>query len=419
VSDILIVYLRNHRVGRLWLGKGRRFAFQYDESWLANEHAVPLSIAMPLRAEPYDDDVARPFFANLLPEAELRKVIARRLGLSEANDFGLLEAIGGECAGAVSLLPEGVELSEDGEYQPLSDEELNALVRDLPKRPMLAGEAGIRLSLAGVQSKLPVYYDNKSQRVCLPSGNFPSLHILKPPIAHFAGTVENEAFCMQLAERMGLPVPAATILHMEVPLYLVDRYDRKENPDGKIQRLHQEDFCQALGIPPEMKYEKEGGPSLQACFQLLREASIQPVADAKAMLNWVIFNFLIGNADAHGKNVSLLLGDQGPQLAPFYDLMCTIVYPNLTDRLAMRIGGEDRPKWVIARKWEQFAKDIGIGYKMVRQSLVEMSERIVSESKKLKEGFTMQHGECEIIDSIITIIEQRARKVLTSLNAAK
>ena len=139
MSDALTVYLRELRVGRLWLGEGRRFAFQYDEAWLAASHAVPLSIALPLRPEAYEDDAAKPFFSNLLPEAELRKVIARRLGLSEGNDFALLAAIGGECAGAVSLMPEGVVLVQEEDYQPLSDEELNAMVRDLPVHPMLAG----------------------------------------------------------------------------------------------------------------------------------------------------------------------------------------------------------------------------------------------------------------------------------------
>lgn len=419
MSDTLIVCLRNQRLGRLWLGERRRFAFQYDEAWLANQHAIPISIALPLRADVYDDDTARPFFSNLLPEAELRKLIARRLGFSEGNDFALLEAIGGECAGAVSLLPEGAELSEEGEYRPLSNAEFNALLPELPKRPLLAGEAGIRLSLAGVQNKLPVYYDEVTENICLPMGNAPSLHILKPAIAHIANSVENEAFCMQLAERIGLPVPNATLLHKAVPIYLVDRYDRETGADGKTLRLHQEDFCQALGIAPDMKYENEGGPSMQACFQLVRQVSIQPVADAKALLSWVIFNYLIGNADAHGKNVSLLLSEQGPKLAPFYDLMCTAVYPDLIDRLAMRIGGEDRPDWIIERRWVQFARDIDVGYKMVQQALLNMSKKISTEAHALKEEFTMHHGECELIDQIITVIEQRARKVAITLAAAK
>lgn len=411
MSDVLTVYLREQRIGRLWLGEGRRFSFQYDEAWLAAPHAVPLSIALPLRPEIYEDDAARPFFTNLLPEAELRKVIARRLGISEGNDFALLEAIGGECAGAVSLMPEGVALVTGEDYQPLSDEELNALVRDLPTRPMLAGEAGIRLSLAGVQDKLPVYYDEDEGTVYLPKGGAPSLHILKPPIARYAHTVENEVFCMQLADRMGLPVPPATMLTMDSSIYLVMRYDRALSDERKVIRLHQEDFCQALGIPPDMKYEKEGGPTLKACFELVRHVSMSPIADVKSLLRWVVFNYLIGNADAHGKNISLLFEEHGPELAPFYDLMSTAVYEGLTPRLAMKIGGEDRPDWIIARRWEQFAKDVGIKYRFVQQTLLEMSEQIIEEAQALKKDFVTQYGLCEVIDKIIDVIEQRAGKV--------
>ena len=417
MSDALTVYLGTEKVGRLWLGEGRRFSFQYDKNWLAGDHAVPLSIALPLRPEVYPDDTARPFFANLLPESELRKVIARRLGLSEGNDFALLEAIGGECAGAVTLLPEGTQLSNAGEYRQLSDDELNALIRELPKRPMLAGDAGIRLSLAGVQNKLPVFYDEAKDMVCLPIGNAASAQILKPNILYYFHTVENETFCMQLAGRMGLPVPEATILHKEQNLYLVRRYDRIVNASGVVQRLHQEDFCQALGLAPDMKYEKEGGPSLKACFDLLRNISITPVVDIKALLAWVVFNYLIGNADAHAKNISLLYSDLGPGLAPFYDLMSTTVYPDLTEKMAMRIGGEDRPQWIMIRHWEQFASDVGVGFKIVRQLLQEMSEKIRVESAILKKDFIEQHGESEVINKIITGIEQRAQKTLSRLES--
>jgi serine/threonine-protein kinase HipA len=419
MSATLIVYLRNQQVGSLWLGDGRRFAFRYDEGWLANEHAVPLSIALPLRPEVFEGDTARPFFSNLLPEAELRKVIARRLGLSEGNDFGLLEEIGGECAGAVSLMPEGTALSKSGEYHPLNDKELNELVRGLPKHPMLAGEAGIRLSLAGVQNKLPVYYDEDEDIVYLPKGNVASLQILKPPIAHVAHTVENEIFCMQLADRMGLSVPPVTLLAKEQPLYLVLRYDRDVSADREITRLHQEDFCQALSITPDMKYEKEGGPSLHACFELIRRVSVTPIADIKSMLSWVVFNYLIGNADAHGKNISLLFEEHGPKLAPFYDLMCTAVYEGLTQKLAMKIGGEDRPEWITTRRWEQFSKDVGVKYNIVRQTLEVMSKKIGGEANTLKGDFVYQYGACEIIDKIITVIEQRSDKVARTLAAAE
>lgn len=415
MSSDLNVYLRSDKIGHLWLDEGRRFVFQYDRHWLDSGAAIPLSLALPLRAEPYPDDRARPFFANLLPESDLRKLIARRLGLSEQNDFALLEAVGGECAGAVSLLPEDTPLTGEGSYRPLDDDQLNALIADLPRRPLLAGERGIRLSLAGVQNKLPVYFDG--EHINVPMGAAPSSHILKPPIAHYAHTVENEAFCMQLASRMGLPVPDVTVLHKATPLYLIARYDRERDEQGNIVRLHQEDFCQALGVAPDMKYEKEGGPSLKACFELVRDRSIQPVSDMRELLRWVVFNYLIGNADAHAKNISLMLTAAGPKLAPFYDLMCTAVYGDLTDKLAMKIGGEDRPDWIVERRWQQFAQDIGIGFKLVRQTLSDMSRSLETKAAAPADAFQQQHGRCEIIDRILAVINQRCHTALAALAA--
>lgn len=416
MSDSLDVYLGTDKVGRLWLDVGRRFVFQYDADWLASEAAVPLSLALPLRADAFGDDRARSFFANLLPESDLRRMIARKLGLSEQNDFALLEAVGGECAGAVSLLPDDKPPVGEGRYRALDDDELNALIADLPKRPMLAGEAGIRLSLAGAQNKLPVLFDGS--RVSLPLGSAPSSHILKPPIAQYPDSVENEHFCMQLARRVGLAVPATMLLDKAQRLYLVERYDRLPRSDGGLQRLHQEDFCQALGVPPDQKYEKEGGPGLAQCFTLLRDTSIQPVADLRALLQWVIYNYLVGNADAHGKNISLLLTDQGPRLAPFYDLMSTAVYPDLAERLAMGIGGEDRPGWIIERRWRRFAVDIGIGFKLVRQTLLHMAEQVDSEATQLAQQFHAEHGDCEVVDAIVGVISKRKAKITHALAAA-
>lgn len=411
MSESLSVYLGDELVGRLWLGEGRRYLFQYDEAWLSNENRRPLSISLPLQAGVFEGDAARLFFTNLLPESELRKLIARQLGVSDGNDFSLLEALGGECAGAVTLLPEGVPIGGAGEYLPLNDDELNRLVQEMPMRPMLAGEAGMRLSLAGVQNKLPVFYDEKSGVVHLPKGRMPSLQIMKPPIQHFSHTVENETFCMMLARRMGLPVPNVIILRKAFPLYLVDRYDRVMEAGRSVVRLHQEDFCQALGIAPDMKYENEGGPSLQTCFQLLREYSAKPIADVKALLNWVVFNYLIGNADAHAKNISLLFTERGPELAPFYDLLSTAVYPQLNKNMAMKIGGEYRPEWVMIRHWERFAGEIGVGAKVVLRMIEQIAKRIVSESEEVRLEFEKKYGACDIIDRIMTVIAKRSKAI--------
>ncbi len=406
----LDVYLYGRRVGQLQLDSSRRFVFQYDESWLASGNALPLSLALPPRREPYSDDEARPFFANLLPEADIRRAIARRLGISEKNDFALLEAIGGECAGAVTVLPAGTELPINGEYRSLTDEALIELVESLPDRPFLAGEEGVRLSLAGAQNKLPVYLDGG--RIFLPSGGYPSSHILKPNIPGHEDTVINEAFCMRLATTMGLSVPKVEIRFIDhLQVYIIERYDRKISDSGNPVRIHQEDFCQALGVSPDAKYEKEGGPGLAQCFELIRHYSIQPAADVKKLLAWVVFNYLIGNADAHAKNISLLLPEEGPRLAPFYDLMCTAVYPALTDRMAMSVGGKDDPKWVIARYWERFADDIGVKPRLVRKTVLDMADLINEVAKEVKGEIEKRYSTFEILQQICNVIEYRSRKL--------
>jgi len=416
VSQVLDVYLSTERVGKLSLDDDRRFVFKYHPDWVAGHDSQPLSLSLPVRAEPYHDEFAKPFFANLLPEAEIRYLIAKNLGLSEKNDFALLEAIGGECAGAVSLFPEGTILPTHKDYKKLNDEALNQLISDLPSQPMMAGEQDIRLSLAGAQHKLPVFYDGNE--ISIPRGVAASSHILKPPMVHYPNTVENEYFSMQLAERIGLNVPETQILHKAVPLYLITRYDRIRNKQGDLIRLPQEDFCQAMAISPNNKYEKEGGPSLKACFELVRNHSIQPAKDLNELLNWVIFNVLIGNADAHGKNVSLMLTPEGPLLAPFYDLMSTAIYPNLAQKMAMKIGGEDRPDWIIARRWEQFAEDIGIKFKLVRERCVDMANTLSTISVKLASE-CQQQSENESIKKIVALIEQRKSKINTIFNTNK
>jgi serine/threonine-protein kinase HipA len=411
----LCVYLHNALVGRLWLDERGRYKYQYDPRWLAGHNVIPLSLSLPLQEPAFEDDSARPFFANLLPEGELRRAVARKLGISEQNDFALLEAIGGECAGAVSVLPEGTNLSAQGEYRPLAEPELHELLATLPNRPLLVGEEGLRLSLAGAQYKLPVYVDNDQIHLAL--GAYPSSHILKPPIRDLEGSVANEAFCMNLAQVMGLPVPVVDVHQGLYVFFLVERYDRKRGSDGRITRLHQEDFCQALRIPPDLKYEAEGGPSLQACFELVRKYSVRPAADVRSLLDWAVFNYLIGNADAHAKNLSLLLLRDGPRLAPFYDLLNTAIYPHLATKLAMRIGGEDRPDWVIARRWVQFSADVGIRWRLLEQQLRSMSKKIVRVSQTLKDQFRDQYGEHAVLARILDVIGQRSRRALLNLEA--
>ncbi len=176
-------------------------------------------------------------------------------------------------------------------------------------------------------------------------------------------------------------------------------------------RLHQEDFCQAQGYLPDQKYESEGGPSLQQCFALLQGKSIRPAADRMALLRWTIFNFLIGNADAHAKNLSMLFTDRGPRLAPFYDLICTQVYPDLTEKQAMRVGGENRPSWMQRKHWERFGESVEIKTSLVLKTLQDMSSSIMPAAQVLSIEFNKTYGTGTIIEKILAVIEKRAKAV--------
>ncbi|RJR26655.1 MAG: type II toxin-antitoxin system HipA family toxin [Desulfobacteraceae bacterium] len=405
----LYIYCRDRLTGTLRLDERQRLVFLYDPEWLKASGSFPLSLSLPFRVEPYADDAARPFFANLLPEGDLRQLIARRLHISEQNIYGLLEKIGGDCAGAISILPHPQGLVETSGYRELDEDALHEVLAELPKRPFLAGEKGIRLSLAGAQNKLPVYVEN--DRIYIGTGNSPSTHILKPPIPGLDGSVENEAFCMALGRRMGLPVADALIRQNRDTILMVTRYDRKRAEDGTILRVHQEDFCQALGILPEQKYEGEGGPSLSRCFELLKEVSIRPAVDQRSLLGWVIFNVLIGNADAHAKNLSLLLAEPGPRLAPFYDIISTQVYPHLAAKMAMKIGGENRSDWLQSRHWERLADSIGLKRPYVLSMARNMASRIVHESESLLRAFEEAGKGWKGLHGIVRLAKKRSEKM--------
>lgn len=413
MSEALNVYWGQRLTGRLWRDEKSSLRFQYDPTWLASKSASPLSLRLPLQKEPFDPDHSRPFFANLLPEADVRARIARGLGVSESNDFQLLEELGGDCAGALTLLPEGASPQTQGEYQLVSPDELDRMIEGMPQRPLLTAQEGLRLSLAGAQEKIPVYF--KDDKIYLPRGSNASSHILKPAMTHFPNTVENEAFCMMLAADSGLPVPKAVIREGRQRTYLIERYDRRLASDGKLIRIHQEDFCQALGVDFSRKYESEGGPGLKDCFAVLDEHSSEPILDKRNLLKAVVFNYLIGNCDAHAKNFSLLLDDGAVRLAPFYDLASTKVYGALSPKFAMRIGGQLRGEWVSKENWLKLADEAEVGSKAVLAICEELGETVPASANKLAEQFLPKYGEEEIVRQVINHIGTMSKSMLQRL----
>jgi serine/threonine-protein kinase HipA len=402
----LDVWLLGDLVGRLDQTAGR-LAFTYDTGWLGRPHPVSLSASLPLQDKSFDDRAARPFFAGLLPEQDRRDQIARAIGVSERNDFALLDALGGDCAGAVSFTHPGekpIEHGTDLDYRVLDDHELAAIIDKLPERPLLAGEEGIRLSLAGAQDKLPVLVVDG--RIALPLHGAPSSHILKPAIRRIADSVHNEGFCLALAKAVGLNAVAAEIRDAQGrPYLLIERYDRIRGPDNRPRREHQEDFCQALGVAPEYKYQNEGGPSVPDCFALLRKATRPAALYVPQLLDALLFNTLVGNNDAHAKNYSLVYGSGGTKLAPLYDVLCTAIYRELTPKMAMKIGGHYKFSDIYPRHWERFAQGAELSAPQVRRRLLELTQLLPQAARKLRDEFATRNQRTPLIDQIVESIE--------------
>jgi serine/threonine-protein kinase HipA len=411
------VWLFDQAVGALSLVAGR-LNFQYLDDWLAQPDAVALSQSLPLGPDAFDDDQCRAFFAGLLPEGNLRRLIAQQCQVSSQNDFALLNAIGGECAGAITFVSHGQPMAaaEQTGVEWLDEPQLMALLDELPRRPMLAGRDGIRLSLAGAQDKLPVVFDG--QRMGLPKGAQPSTHILKPAIASVEDSVLNEGFCLALARAMGLPTAQAQIFDVQGrQVLLVARYDRHVGVDGQPVRIHQEDFCQALGVVPEMKYQNEGGPDLKACFDLLRKATRPSAPQVLRLFDAVVFNALIGNHDAHAKNFSLLYAGQGknaaPTLAPLYDMLCTAVYGHLTPKMAMKLGSKYKFTEVQARHWEQFAQAAGLSKAQTKKRVLQIAQQLPAVARSLQA--TQPFAGRPIIAKMIELMDQRTALTIRRL----
>jgi len=413
MTAALDVYFGETLAGHLTRDDNGLLGFTYARSYLDRRAAQAISVAMPLREEPYPDRIARPYFSGLLPDERARARLASALGISEGNAFGLLEVIGGECAGALSLFPAGTlpPAPANAALRPLTSGELAALIARLRTRPLLAGEDGIRLSLAGAQDKLAVCVTDGT--IALPAGGNPTTHILKPFIEALEGTVENELFCMRLAALLGLAAPAVGHGRAEgVSYILVERYDRRQETDGTITRLHQEDFCQALSVPPELKYEEEGGPGLDASLALIQRATARPAAGRLEFLRRAIFNYLVGNADAHAKNHALLYTGAVPDLAPAYDILCTAAYPNLSKKLAMAIGGRNVPDTIHLKHWLAHTPATRPAQRQFTRMLGEMATAIRMEAASLSTDLEAEGVSAPILQPILKTIEIRSAHVL-------
>ncbi len=338
----LTVFFDDTLVGQLAEGEGGGLFFTYTHDWLVFEFATPLSPDIPLSDQTFHGEAVMSFFENLLPEGDVLEFISKAAQISSTNVFGLLERFGGDTAGAFSLLPEGMLPSDKPHYLLVTAQDIKQWFDKSRGIPLdIIGEQA-RMSLSGAQDKMTVFIDSKGA-MSLPLGAAPSSHIIKPSINHrhdLAHTAINEAMIMMLAKQVGLDV-AEVRYAPELSAVVVTRYDRITDGNNQLRRLHQNDICQLLSIPSGKKYESEGGPSLQLCFKAVLERSARPAVDKKRLIEWLVFNVLVGNMDGHAKNLSLITHGGRTKLTPFYDMLCTAVYPSLSQKFAFKIGGEN------------------------------------------------------------------------------
>lgn len=410
-SERLVVRHLGRDVGTITRTRSGSLSFEYADSWLATGGGFALATSLPLRPGALETA----YFRNLLPEAGARELIARSAGISPGNDFAFLRIFGADCAGSLEITDpdEGPQASAAGDILPLTGEDGAKLATESGFASFFHPERRVRLSLAGAQNKLAVIKTDDG--LAVPLDGRPSTHILKLPNPDYKGLVENEAVMLSVARAIGLPVVEHDVVTVgRTKMLLIARYDR-EVKDGEVLRLHQQDLCQATGLPPDTKYESEGGPSLKTAFDVVRDEVADPLTAAGAMLDWVVFNVLVHNADAHAKNVSILrAGDGRQELAPFYDLVCTGAYP-FDHRLAMSVGGQFDPGAITKKDWVQLASDIGIGKSLVLRTVRETADRIPDSLDQELAVLYDRLGRVPRRQQLERIVKRRVRKTLRLL----
>ncbi len=386
----LSVRLYGLQVGVLRLVNGK-MEFTYDEG-AQNQ----ISLSLPLQREPFKEKACRAFFGGLLPEnTNMRELLAKKYNINVNDDFKLLKEIGRDCAGALSFH----EMEEPQKHYQmvkiegsiLSEEELKKYLEELPYRPYL----GKRLSLAGAQEKTAVcVIDDK---IALPDDDVPTTHIIKTALPKYSQFIQNEYICMKAAKEMGLDVADVEIRKAEdIYFLLIKRFDRKYSNNLECERILQEDFAQSLGVQARDKYKV----TFRDCLKVLNQTAT-PANSKLKFVKQVIFNYLIGNTDAHAKNFSVYLTQGDISLTPAYDLLCSSIY-DCDQRIAMKIGKAKYYAEVEAEDWEVFAQDLDISHKLVQTELARQKELLPKVIENLAKKL-----DCEVGFKILSYVTSR------------
>lgn len=396
---------------------GGMASLQYTDEAIARYGlgAPALSVTLPVREDAYSAFESRNWLDGLLPEDKVRTVLAARLRLDESDIVGILAQVGRECAGAVTILPPGEDHPVAAGVQWLTDDELAAKVRDLPRAPFgVDGDGRVRISLGGVQGKLVVVRDGAA--IGLPLEATPSTHIYKPsPLGDggtevWPGLAHAETFALRMVAAAGMAAAEIQVLRVEGRAgVLVRRYDRTGSPPD-VQRLHQEDLCQALGLPPTSKYQGQLGsaPTLRHVAGVLDRHSAVPILDKLALFSMVVASVALGNADMHAKNLSLLLDPTtGAHLAPAYDVVPTASWDDVTTALALKIDDASHLEEVTAEHLDSEATSWGIGRVRAAARRREVLDALAVNLQPVHDALVDESGHHPVLDQVLD--ETRAR----------
>lgn len=414
MNRTLNVWYQDQKVGRLLDSGDGRMAFIYDGDWLTDGWAISCSLPLNETGDFLPPDLrGHHFFANLLPEGNARDRLVRQLGIAD-DDFSLLQELGGDCAGALQLLPTSNIPSPDKECGPLKvlTETALATAIEQGRASWLDGDTAPRLSLAGAQDKIPVRaVANCDDSWCLqlPENNTASTHILKLPVRDLKHVPLLEVYTTYLAQQLGLPVAPVRLVRIGPHIAsLSDRYDR-HNQHGVVQRLHQEDFCQAQGFSHREKYEGSSN-GFSALSAIIQEHCQRPAVDLQALAQWQIFNALVGNADGHIKNLSLLShGTAGWSLAPFYDLVCTLAIDQVSHKIALPVGSQTDPGNLHHSHWNAFATQLGMAPRRIQRSIRIQVDHLETYLDRLHRDFIEEHRLGHELDKAKAVIQRQLK----------
>ena len=403
---LLAVYLYARRVGTLGVS-GSDVWFKYD-SWVIDDptpNRWRLSIRLPITSETYGHEPTLVFFDNLLLESDLRREIASLTKQDSSDMPGLLGRVGGECAGAVAIWPIATEPPPTATYRPISHADLENAFSEAHGARLSQLQLESRQSMSGVQHKL--VFTKTGDTYNLPINGSPSSLLLKRTSGRYDGLAINEHACMLLFARLGLQVPFTQVLDGPNGILEIARFDRKETSPGAIERIHQEDFCQASGRRVTAKYQAHGGPGLRDIAEIIRRHSLATAVDIQDLVRAAIANVALGNLDAHAKNFALLAEEDGLRLAPFYDIVCNEAYPDLDVEYSMNFGTARYPRALVHTDLRQFAKDLNVTPKLVVNEIEFVTATFEKAVPEILHDVSERVGAAPILDAISTIVTTR------------